>query len=185
MFEEVLYTLFSLLLKHRKAWLEAPHEDFSYPYRGTRPIARYGLKKMMEPQMLSIDVMALKNQCRSEYGKYQHLLKQYLSIYAYNRVRNMFAIDFYDMDIMLWSQIVYRLFFLFDDASEEQRKEIIDALKPLYFARSLAFDYTTFRYSVDFAEQEVKNQSRAFLSQKPYLLGLYLLKDHVARAARD
>ncbi len=184
MFEEVVYTLFSLLLKHRKAWLETPHEGLSYPYPDTRPVARYGLKKMMEPQVLSIDVMALKNQCRSEYGEYQHLLRQYLSTYAYNRVRNMFAIDHYDMDIMLWSQIVYRLFFLFDDASEGQRKEIIDALKPLYFARSLAFDYTTFRYSVDFAEQEVKNQSRAFLSQKPYLLGLYLLKDHITRAAR-
>ncbi|MBN2397176.1 MAG: glycosyltransferase [Deltaproteobacteria bacterium] len=184
MFEEVIYTLFSLLSQHRKTWLETPVEDFSYPYRETRPVARYGLKKMLEPQMLSIDVLDLKGQCRNEYNAYQHLLKQYLSSYAYNRIRSMFAIDYYDMDIMLWSQTVYRLFFLFGDASEEGRKEIIDALKPLYFARSLTFDYTTFRYSIDFAEQEVKNQSRAFLSQKPYLLGLYLLKDHLSKAAR-
>ena len=95
----------------------------------------------------------------------------------------MIAIDHYDMDIMLWTQVVYRLLFLFDGATEEAKKEIIDVLKPLYFARSLAFDYTTFRYSIDYAEQEVKNQARAFLSQKPYLLGLYYLRDQVSRGA--
>jgi len=176
MFEEVVYTLFTLLLRHREIWLDVSLESFSYPYREAHPVARYGLKKLLEPQMLSIDVLGLKEQCRNEYNTYQHLIKQYLSSYACNRIRSMFAIDHYDMDIMLWTQIVYRLLFLFDGASEEGKQEIIDALKPLYFARSLAFDYTTFRYSVDFAEQEVRNQSRAFLSQKPYLMGLYLSK---------
>jgi len=181
MFEEVVYTLFAMLLQYREVWMEPSPEGFSYPYHEAYPVSRYGLKKMSEPQILSIDVLGLKDQCRHEYNAYQHLIKQYLSTYAYNRIRTMFAIDRYDLDIMLWTQIVYRLFFLFDDASEEERKEIIDALKPLYFARSLAFDYTTFRYSVDFAEQEVKNQSRAFLSQKPYLLGLYMLKNHMSK----
>lgn len=182
MFEEVVYTLFTLLLRHRETWMKTPMEGLSNPYHETRAVARYGLKKLLEPQMLVIDVLGLKEQCRNEYNTYQHLIKQYLSSYAYNRVRSMFAIDHYDMDIMLWTQIVYRLLFLFDEASEEGKQEIIDALKPLYFARSLAFDYTTFRYSVNFAEQEVKNQSRAFLSQKPYLMGLYLSKGSSSRA---
>ncbi len=182
MFEEVVYTLFSLLVKHRKAWLEVSlQEGFSYPYREARYVGRYGLKKMLEPQTLYIDVLDLKNQCRNEYNAYQHLLKKYLSSYTYNRIRNMFALDHYDMHIMLWSQIVYRLLFLFDGSSEQERLEILDALKPLYFSRSIAFDYTTFRYSVDFAEQEVKNQSRAFLSQKPYLIGLYSLRDQMEK----
>ena len=182
MFEEVVYTLFSLLLRHRERWMKAPMVGPSNPSHETRAVARYGLKKLLEPQMLSIDVLGLKEQCRNEYNTYQHLIRQYLSSYAYNRVRSMFAIDHYDMDIMLWTQIVYRLLFLFDGASEEGKQEIIDTLKPLYFARSLAFDYTTFRYSVNFAEQEVKNQSRAFLSQKPYLMGLYLSKESSSKA---
>ena len=185
MFEEVVYTLFTLLLRNRKVWLEDPLIDFSNPYHETHPVDRYGLKKMLEPQILSIDVLSLKEQCRNEYNTYQHLIKQYLSSYANNRVRSMFAIDHYDMDIMLWTQVVYRLLFMFDGASEEVKRGIIDALKPLYFARTLAFDYTTFRYSVDFAEKEIKNQSRAFLSQKPYLLGLYLPQKQGHKAIRD
>ncbi|MDD5723792.1 MAG: glycosyltransferase family 2 protein [Syntrophales bacterium] len=184
MFEEVVYTLFSLLLRHRKAWLDVSLKGFTYPYREARPVFRYGLKKLMEPQALSLDVLELKEQCRNAYGTYQHLIKQYLSSYANNRIRSMFAIDHYDLDIMLWTQIVYRLLFVFEGASEKEKKEIIDALKPLYFARSLSFDYTTFRYSVEFAEQEVRNQSRAFLSQKPYLLGLYLLRGHMSKAVQ-
>ena len=70
---------------------------------------------------------------------------------------------------------------LLDGAEEATKQEIIDALKPLYFARSITFDYTTFRYSVNFAGKEIKDQSRAFLSQKPYLMGLYLTKSHMFR----
>ena len=183
MFEEVVYTLFSLIIRHRKVWLETSLEGFSHPYSEARPVARYGLKKMLEPQTLSVDILNLKEQFRNEYGAYQHTIRNYLSLYAHNRIRAMIAIDHYDMDIMLWTQVVYRLLFLFDGASEEAKREIVDVLKPLYFARSLAFDYTTFRYSIDYAEQEVKSQARAFLSQKPYLLGLYYLRDQVSGGA--
>ncbi|MEA1970987.1 MAG: hypothetical protein U9N37_05140, partial [Thermodesulfobacteriota bacterium] len=142
-------------------------------------INRYGLEMMMEPQNLSIDIIGLKKQCRDEYNTYQHLIKRYLGPYSYNRIHYMFMLDNYDLDIMIWSQIVYRFLFLFDGAPEETKQEIIDALKPLYFARSITFDYTTFRYSIDFAEEEVKNQSQAFLSQRPYLMGLYLSKSEI------
>jgi hypothetical protein len=75
---------------------------------------------------------------------------------------------------MLWSQIVYNFLYIFDGAPEEVKMDIINALKPLYFARSITFDYQTSRYSIDYAEEEVRKQAMAFMSQKPYLLGLYL-----------
>ncbi len=180
MFEEVVYTLFSTILRYRYLWLDAPLTEKSPDiYQPERAINRYGLEKLMEPQDLSIDIIELKKQCRDEYEKYKHLIKQYLSPYTYNRINYMFEMDNYDMDTMIWSQIVYRFLFLFDGASEETKREIIDALKPLYFARSITFDYTTFRYSVNFAGKEIKNQSRAFLSQKPYLMGLYLTRREI------
>ncbi len=180
MFEEVVYTLFSTLLRHRHVWLEAPLlEDSPDIYRPEHTINQYGLEKMMEPQALSIDILGLKKQCRDEYETYKHLIKQYLNPYDYNWIRYMFMVDDYDLNTMIWTQIVYRLLFLFDDAPEETKQEIIDALKPLYFARCITFDYTTFRYSADFVRKEIKNQSRAFLSQKPYLMGLYLSKGEI------
>ncbi|MBW2545584.1 MAG: glycosyltransferase, partial [Deltaproteobacteria bacterium] len=85
MFEEVVYTLFSILLRYRHIWLEAPLlEDPPDIYRSEHTINQYGLKKMMEPQALSIDILELKKQCRDEYETYRHLIKQYLNPYTYN-----------------------------------------------------------------------------------------------------
>jgi len=79
------------------------------------------------------------------------------------------------MGVMLWSQLVYTLFCEFEKGGKKQREEVVEALKPLYFARSLSFDYETWRYSVVHAEEQVRNQALAFLSQRPYLLGLSLV----------
>jgi glycosyltransferase involved in cell wall biosynthesis len=175
MFEEVVYTLFSTLHRNREKWLEEyvdASSDSIWRHR-VKPVGHYGLEKLMEPQSLSIDIVKLKSDCRNEYRNYYDLVKRYLNPYAVERMDSMQDMDYYDVDIMLWSHIVYSLFYLFDKVTEKEKKEIINALKPLYFARSITFDYETFRYSVSFAEAEVRNQAMAFLCQKPYLLGLY------------
>jgi len=87
--------------------------------------------------------------------------------------------DHYDMNILMWTQAVYQLLFAFDVGSKAVKKEIVEALKPLYFLRSVTFDYETWRYSIQFAEQALHDQARAFASQKPYFYGLYL------KAAQD
>jgi len=176
MFEEVLYTLFSTLHRNRTKWLdETLRRDAETMWKNQiRAVERYGLEKMAEPQSLMIDIVKLKHDCREEYQQYHDQVQQYLNPYAYERINHMQMMDYYDVDILLWSHIVYSLFYLFDGASEEEKRAIINALKPLYFARSITFDYETFRYSIDFAEKEVRYQALAFFCQKPYLLGLYL-----------
>jgi len=177
MFEEVVYTLFSLLIQYRSKWMRPwpTCDDTAICHPGdSHAVAQYGLEKMEEAQELTINIAKLKHDCRQEFETYENIVEKYLSPYAYDQVSDMVAMDYYQIDIMLWSQIVYSLLYLFDGETEEVKKDIINVLKPLYFARSITFDYKTTRYSVRFAEKEVKQQAKAFLSQKPYLLGLYL-----------
>ncbi|HEU19751.1 MAG TPA: hypothetical protein ENO00_10350 [Deltaproteobacteria bacterium] len=176
MFEEVVYTLFSTLIRYRNTWLDAWLETNADTYwrDDVKQPPHYGMERLKETQWLDVDILKLKQDCRREYNEYGGLVKKHLSSYAYRKIDHMFLVDNYDVDIMLWSQIVYGLLYRFDGASEEEKKEIINVLKPLYFARSLTFDYETWRYSVAFAEEEVQNQALAFLSQKPYIFGLYL-----------
>ena len=176
MFEEVIYTLFSTLHKYKSKWLgKWLKKDAETIWQNeARPVERYGLEKLTEPQSLAIDIVKLKQDCRKEYEGYHDLVKKHLNIYAYRKIDQMQLMDYYEVDIMLWSHIVYSLFYLFDGASEQEKIEIINTLKPLYFARSITFDYQTFRYTVNFAEEEVRNQALAFLGQKPYLFGLYI-----------
>lgn len=176
MFEEVIHSLFSAIVSHRSKWLEQWTGGGAgrIPRTHEVKVNRTGMKKLQDPQWLPIDILKLKRDCRNEYGQYRDLVRKYLTPYAYERFDNMFRMDNYDVDIMLWSQVVYTLLYLFDGAPESERQEMINVLKPLYFARSLTFDYQTWRYSVNFAEEEVHRQAMAFQSQKPYLFGLYL-----------
>jgi glycosyltransferase involved in cell wall biosynthesis len=173
MFEEVIYTLFTTLHRHRSHWLK---KDLTSTWQTeVHQLGRHGLETMTEPEALSIeDIVRLKDDCRREYLKYSEQVKRYLNTYAYQKTMHMYSMDYYDLDITLWSHIVYSLFYLFDGATEEVKREIINALKPLYFERSITFNYQTYRYKISFAEKEVRDQAMAFLSQKPYLLGLYV-----------
>lgn len=177
MFEEVVYTLFSILIQNRSKWLSAWTKKGTqapcHPARSAS-VKTFGLEKMAEPQELKIDIAKLKQDCRKEYDDYKDLVEKYLSPYAFNQISDMVAMDYYEVDIMLWSQIVYSLLYTFDGAQEEVKRDIINVLKPLYFARSITFDYKTLHYSVPYAEKEARSQAMAFLSQKPYLLGLYM-----------
>ena len=78
------------------------------------------------------------------------------------------------MNILMWTQSVYQLLFAFDTGTSKVKKDIVEAIKPLYFARSVTFDYETWKYRIDYAEELIHDQARAFASQKPYFYGLYL-----------
>ena len=84
----------------------------------------------------------------------------------------MFEHDNYSIDILMWTQVVYQLLFSYRNGSPKTRKDIVEALKPLYFARSVTFDYETWRYSPKYVEEAILAQAKAFASQKSYYLGL-------------
>ncbi|MDY7038513.1 MAG: hypothetical protein SV375_20445, partial [Thermodesulfobacteriota bacterium] len=126
------------------------------------------------PQELEIDIRALKENLRAEYFQREKIIKRHLNDYSVMNLGNMFLQDYYNVDILMWTQDVYQLLFTYDNGSSRIKKNIIEALKPLYFARSVTFDYLTWRFNVKYAEETILAQAKAFASQKPYILGLYM-----------
>ncbi len=121
-----------------------------------------------------LNIHDLKEKCQVAYKKYITGIKELLDTYAFARVNEMFKMDVYDMDILLWTQIFYNLVYKYDISSNvEERRKIINTLKPLYFARSLSFNYDTWKYNVKYSEMEIRKQALGFASQKYYLWGLY------------
>ncbi len=170
MFTQVVTTLFDRLLSSKRTWLAAPVTN-------PKALDRFGLAKLEPPQELRIDIRGLKEQLRSEYGKGEELLRKYLTDYAIRSLENMFEQDYYSIDTLMWTQVVYQLLFTYDKGDLEVRADVVEALKPLYFARSVTFDYQTWRYDVRYAEDAILSQARAFASQKPYLLGLHMKEE--------
>lgn len=167
MFTQVVTTFFEKILSVQPEWISTPV---------VRPNSKrkFGFKRLDSPQRLHIDIRELKEKLRAEYFLREKLLQRYLNDYTISRLNNMFHQDFFNVDILMWTQIIYQLLFAFDMGSVRQKKEIVEAIKPLYFARSVTFDYQTWRYSIEYAEEAILQQAKAFASQKPYLLGLYL-----------
>ena len=171
MFTQVVTTFFNKILSYRSEWLNSAGDK-------QKPQPRFGLKKIDPPQELKIDIRELKEKLRQEYYEKEPLLRKYLNEYSMSRVENMFEQDFYNMGILMWTQIVYQLLFTFDMGGKKIKEEVVETLKPLYFVRSIAFDYQAWRYNINYAESTIKEQARAFSSQKPYLIGLYRKEDY-------
>ncbi len=94
----------------------------------------------------------------------------------YKTFSHMIETDHYDMSTLAWTQVVYQLLFAFDTGGPKVKKDIVEAFKPIYFSRSVTFDYETWKYRIDYAEECILDQAKAFASQKPYFYGLYLKK---------
>ncbi len=167
MFEQVIDTLLTVLVQNKDAWITRNNGDFFVP-------DKFGLKELAEPQELDINILDLKEKGQIEYSKYQTDIKELLEPYAFSRIREMFEMEVFDLTILLWTQIFYSLVYRYDIAkSNEERKKIINSLKPLYFARSLSFNYHTWKYNVKYSEMEIRKSALGFASQKYYLWGLY------------
>jgi len=112
------------------------------------------------------------------------LIRKYLNDYSVMHLGNMFLQDYYNIDTLMWTQDVYQLLFTYDMGSSRAKKDVIEAMKPLYFGRSVTFDYLTWRYNIKYAEEAIHAQAKAFASQKPYIMGLYLDKNNNKKRKR-
>ncbi|HOO72149.1 MAG TPA: glycosyltransferase [Spirochaetota bacterium] len=167
MFTQVVTTFFDMILSKKAEWIGLSPEM-------VKPKPLFGLKRLAPPQELFVDLRALKDQLRVEFLSREKLLKKYLSEYLFINFSRMVEHDHFEMNTLFWTQTVYQLLYTFDTGSQQVKKDIVEALKPLYFARSVTFDYETWKYRIDYAEEAILEQALAFTSQKPYFYGLYL-----------
>jgi hypothetical protein len=167
MFTQVITTLFDILLSKESSWIDIQTHR-------PKQKKRFGLKRLGPPQALKIDIRELKEKLRNEYYPREKLLKKHLSDYANMELEKMFLQDVYSIGILMWTQVVYHLLFSYRNGSTQTKKDIVEALKPLYFTRSVTFNYQTWRYSTKYVEEAILEQAKAFASQKPYYLGLHI-----------
>ena len=167
MFDQVIETLLAILVQNKNNWMVRNNGDVFTP-------DTFGLDILAEPQELDIDILDLKEKGRTAYNKYQADIKDLLEPYAFARINDMFEMEVFDLTILLWTQVFYNLLYRYDVSKNgEERKKIINSLKPLYFARSLSFNYHTWKYNVKYSEMEIRRSALGFASQKYYLWGLY------------
>ncbi|MEE8348380.1 MAG: glycosyltransferase, partial [Acidobacteriota bacterium] len=163
MFTQVVDTLFSRLLASKDQWIMNGAASSSPPVFGSTEL-------LSEPQELGVDYKRLKRVAVEEFVPRQNLIRQILSVDAAQQIQPMFQKNRFRLSALLWVDIVYSFLSAYSCTRDRAKKlRIVEALKPLYFARVVSFIRETLELSHLESENKILRQATRFRSNRNLL----------------
>ncbi len=163
MFTQVVDTLFHQLSV--SGWKRNLHRPQS------PPVIAYNQRLAERPQSLSIDYKALKEEAGKEFSAHQALVLEILSKKLGSEIEAMFQRGILRISAAAWAEIVFSFLAAYATQSDcDQQRRIVEALKPLYFARTVSFIWETLELDHVDSEKKLIQQARTFWEQRSTLL---------------
>jgi glycosyltransferase involved in cell wall biosynthesis len=162
MFTQVVTTLFDHLSKYRRHWMNG------IASKECPVIGEYSQSK---PQDLSVDYKTLKNVALEGFKEHNKIISSTLSPSHYDDVKRMYLSKEWHINPQLWVKILYDFLYSYERA--ENKGEIVEALKPLYFARAASFYNQTINSDHLDAEEQIKTQALECRKMKNYVVGRF------------
>lgn len=159
MFLQVVKTAFHLIMDNSHKW-----QDVSE----VKNTDIYGKKKLGRAQTLKMDRAAIKKKAIAGYREHHFDIKKYLESENFDGVSATFKDNSINIPDDLWVKIVYDMLAKFKFT--RHKDNIIEALRPLYFARSYTFMNDTWEFSNAEAETLVLRQAEKFYHNRNYLI---------------
>ncbi|GAB6101617.1 glycosyltransferase [Thermococcus atlanticus] len=154
MFNQVVGTLFMLMVRYEDAWKEV----------GTlEAVPVWGELVKGEPEPVKVTLSLLKERARELFSENEAVLQKVLSEETLKGV--MEALKTFEFDDVLWSHVLY-------DGAAAYRRGILknaEPLIPLYFAKTADFIEKTMEMSTLEAEKLIEERAQVFLEEKTYL----------------
>ena len=158
MFTQVVNSFFTNILRFREVWMEGK----------TARTPLFGEHTFEEPQGLSIDYKSMKKRSLEGFREMEDLISSILPPQIYHSLRDMYGMRRWSIGPKLWAKIVYDFIYAYYRSGNS--RDVVEALKPLYFARSLSFYRQTIEMDHCQAEQRLRNQAREFCRLRGYLI---------------
>ena len=159
MFTQVITTLFSNISKFSNVWMDKNSSkecpvlgDFSYK----------------EPQGLSVDYKGIRKVSFVGFTEYEEIISSILSPSHYNITKKMHLTGRWNIGPELWAKKLYDFIFAYEIS--ENKGEVVEALKPLYFARVASFYRQTMDMSHQESEEKIVKQAKQFQRTRGYLV---------------
>ena len=155
MFTQVVDTLFGALLESKKIWAR-PNGRPEQP-------RLFGRRRHINPQGLSVDYKQLKRRALEEFPPRQEWIARVLPAEIAQKIKTMFETGRLRVSAFLWIKIVYAFLEAYIGAPDRShRQRIVEALKPLYFARVVSFIRDTLELSHEASEEQIIRQAGVF-----------------------
>ena len=159
MFLQVVKTAFLMVINNMHKW-----ENI----RKVQRTRKFGKKTLGRAQKLTIDREAIKKKAVVGYKEHKNDIKNFLAEETYAAVKESFENNTYELTDDMWVKIVYDMLSGYRETLH--RTEIVEALRPLYFARSLSFMNETWDMPTPEAEKLIIKQAEKFYENRNYLL---------------
>lgn len=165
MFTQVVDTLFHKLVEHRHSWRMNGANVVS------PPILNRTKRREGNPQSLSVDYKSLKQTAMASFDANRPLICSILAPQTGRRLEQMFEGMRLKVSAGLWAEIIYSFLKAYGKSNGERRLQIIEALKPLYFARVVSFIRETLELDHRQSENRIVKQAETFRRQRRLMTG--------------
>ncbi len=123
-------------------------------------------EKLEEPQELQLNEETIINNIKKHWEESSLIAKEFLPENRYEEIKELFKNNNYYINDSLWAEIVYSFLATFKKTKGEEKKKLVEGLKPLYFARVLSYMRETKNMTEEQAESLIKHQARVFREKR-------------------
>jgi hypothetical protein len=163
MFRQVVYPIFELMENNPEKWKKIC---------GSEPIPIYGEPIMKEPEAFTVDLPGMIGNFNEAFKNMSVLWEKIVNPESFSMLKGLtrkrnaenFLIPTED-----WAKIVYDFAATFHKWKRD-RKNLVDIMRPLYYARVASFINRTLDMTTMQAEEIIEQQACTFEDLKPYLL---------------
>jgi hypothetical protein len=163
MFRQVVYPIFEIMENEQEKWKEI---------RGSEPIPTYGDPIQKEPEAFAVDLPGMIENFHEGFKNISVLWESIINPESFAMLRGLTRkrnSENFLMPTEDWAKIVYDFSTTFHNWKKE-RKNLVDIMRPLYYARVASFINRTRDMTTQQAEEVIEQQAQTFEDLKPYLL---------------
>lgn len=166
MFRQVVYPLFQLMEENAGIWKKI---------KSSQSIPTYGAPIEKEPEAFSVDLSGMIENFKEGFKNFSVLWERIINPRSFSALKNLTKkrkIENFLMPTEDWAKIVYDFAATFHTWKKD-RRNLVDIMRPLYYARIASFINRTRDMETKEAEVIVDQQAQVFEELKPYLLKVW------------
>jgi len=165
MFRQVLSALFSMMERYEGYWKGI---------KGSEPLETFGFEDSLEPEPVKVNLDLMIDLFKTGFKQFSPLWREIFDEDSFKQINEtacMDAKDFY-LPTQAWVKILYELAAAYHSWTVN-RRNLLDMMTPLYFARVASFVRQSWNMSSREAEALVEEQALRFEEQKDYLIRVW------------
>ncbi len=164
-FHQIVGTIFDLMKVYEKFWTRV---------KWSKPCGLYGtdMQDVESPIPVEVNTARLHERFLQGFDKHHTAWESIYDQTVHHKLQEIrgLGLQHFSIPAQTWAKILFDSAVAYQSMNADQRRNLLDALLPIYIGKVLSFVKKTERMSVQQAEEYVENECTVFEENKPYLM---------------